>query len=164
MAFIPDLQDVRHNLTPVFFRLSDAFAGRDEGASVPPDLIVQTVGWLGDIVESRGATPDECIRILLDAYEAGHRFSDGTMGSHTCEICPPTTPQHGYHHPFAWKGRDCTLYGHGHHFVLHGQFLFICPALILHYIVDHQYQPPAVFIDAVVRGEILKKGPSEFYP
>lgn len=33
---------------------------------------------------------------------------------------------------------------------------FACPSLILHYIEDHQYCPPAEFIDAVIQFDISK--------
>ncbi len=157
MAFIPDLEVLRGPAS-AFYRISDPLPVWFDLAAAPPTATVYAIGWLGDTVDTRGNTPEECIGRLLQAYEAGHRFSDGLMGSHTCEICPPSVPQHGYHHPFDWNGRRTTLYGHGHHIVLHDHSVFICPALILHYIVDHQYRPPAVFIDAVLRGTFLIPG------
>jgi hypothetical protein len=163
MTFIPDLQKVPHGRETSFLDMAPV-GGRHGYAAIPPSVTVYTIGWIGDVVESRGETPDECISILLDAYEAGHLFYDGTLGSHTCEVCPPSLPQRGYHHPFAWKGRQTHLYGHKHHLVWHGRSLFVCPALILHYIVDHQYRPPATFIDAVVRGRILTEDDCEFVP
>jgi len=154
MTLIPDLQVLRDPIDSSF-RVLDLAPVWFDLAGVPPTARVYAVGWLGDTVESRGGTPEACIRVLLRAYAAGHRFSDGTMGSHTCEVCGPTLPPRGYHHPFAWNGIRTTLYGHGHHIVVHGQAAFVCPALILHYIVEHQYRPPAQFIDAVLMGHVL---------
>ena len=130
-------------------------------AGFTPGLTAYAVGWIGDVVESTGETPSMCIGALLDAYEAGYLFSDGTLGSHTCEVCPPTLPQKGYDHPFTWNGRQTTLYGHGHYLVHHGNAIFVTPALVLHYIVNHQYRPPDVFIEAVIKGKILRRqGPT----
>jgi len=33
----------------------------------------------------------------------------------------------------------------------------MCPALILHYILDHHYKPPQVFIQAVIQGVFLEE-------
>jgi hypothetical protein len=164
VTFIPALQQVPHGPTSPFFRMYGPGAGRRGYAAFPRSVTVHTIGWIDSAVESLGETPEECICTLLDAYQAGSIFSDGTFGSHTCGVCPRSLPQKGYYHPFVWKGRQTQLYGHGHYLVRHGRSIFVCPALILHYIVDHQYRPPDAFIDAVIRGRILTEADCEFVP
>lgn len=154
MTYYPDMQRVQDGPTDFDFRVVNV-DGRLGHPGTPFDARRYAVGWIGNTIESRGETPEDCIRILFDAYEAGHRFRDGMMGAHMCEVCPSTSSRPSPLHPVAWKGRTLKLYGHGHHRVLHGRSLFICPSLILHYIVDHQYLPPAPFIDAVLHGTIL---------
>jgi len=157
MTFIPDLQQVMRGPASWFFQAMEPSPVHVGPGALPSFAILYAVGWLGDHVESRGETPQECIDNLLDAYEAGLRFSDGLMGAHSCEICPPTSVQLGADYPIAWHGRRTTVYGHGHHLILHGESLFICPAMILHYIVAHHYRPPKEFLDAVVRGRFLTR-------
>ncbi|HEY7028710.1 MAG TPA: hypothetical protein VH438_13940 [Gemmatimonadales bacterium] len=164
ITFIADFQTVPQGRDSLFFRMIDPVAIRSGYAAVVPSVTAYAIGWIGDAVASLGDTPDVCISTLLNAYEAHHIFSDETLGSHSCEVCPPTLPQRGYYHPFAWKGRQAKLYGHGHYLVRYGRSLFVSPALILHYIVDHQYRPPEAFIEAVVSGRILTKGDCEFIP
>jgi hypothetical protein len=38
----------------------------------------------------------------------------------------------------------------------------MCPALILHYILDHEYKPPEEFIQAVEQGRFLRPDDLEF--
>jgi len=157
MTFIPDLQPVKHDSTNWVYPDPDPAPIYVGPGALPPFATLLPIGWLGNRVETRGETPEECIRILLDAYEAGHLFSDGSMGVHTCELCPPISLGSRVSCPVTWNGRQVSLYGHGHYLILHGDSLFICPALILHYILDHQYRPPREFLEAVVKGAILTR-------
>ncbi len=157
MAFIPDLEVLRGSASSLY-RITDPAPVWFDYGPVPYYVTVYAIGWLGDSVESRGSTPEPCLGRLFQAYEAGHRFSDCTMGAHTCEICLPVRSRRGESHAITWKGREISVYGHGHHLVLHGDSLFICPALILHYIVDHHYRPPSVFLEAVLSGRFLIPG------
>ena len=164
MTFTADLETLPHGPDSLCFQMIDPVRHRRGHVAVPPGVTAYAIGWLGETVESLGETPEACIGTLLDAYVADRIFSDGLMGSHTCEVCPPTLPQRGYYHPFEWNGRQTELYGHGHHLVLHGRALFVCPALILHYIVDHHYRPPEAFIEAVANGVLLSEDDCEFVP
>jgi hypothetical protein len=42
--------------------------------------------------------------------------------------------------------------GNGEIWVVKGETLYIAPYLIIHYIEEHNYQPPEEFIDAVING------------
>jgi hypothetical protein len=164
MTFVPDCEPVLLNPSAPFFWLFRDLARRLGDGGWSSSATVYAIGWIGSAVQSRGDTPEECIHRLLDAYEAGHRFSDGTMGLHICDVCrPPVILGERVPHAFAWKGRQAWLRGHGYHLVHNGGALFVCPAMILHYIVDHQYQPPAPFVDAVVKGRILTEGDLAFH-
>jgi hypothetical protein len=87
------------------------------------------VGWLGDEVEEPGPTTARVLAALQDAHRL-HQLRDGTMGSHTCEIC---------------KGAQ----GHGHFFVDDGNSRYILPNLVIHYITAHQYKLPPVVEQAL---------------
>ena len=54
-----------------------------------------------------------------------------------------------------WKGREREVVGHGHHLILSGKVVYVCPVLILHYILEHGYAPPEEFIAAVTEGTFV---------
>lgn len=163
MTFVPDCEPVLLDTSAPFSWLFRDLARRLGNGVLSRSATVYAIGWIGDSVHSRGDTPEECIHRLLDAHEAGHWISDGTMGIHICEVCrPPVVLGERVPHAFAWKDRQAWLRGHGYHLVHHGASLFVCPAMILHYIVDHQYQPPATFVDAVLTGRILTESDLAF--
>lgn len=53
-------------------------------------------------------------------------------GLHECELCQFDAPS-----------------GNANLFVPNGDFVFVCPELIVHYIAAHHYRPPDEFITAV---------------
>jgi hypothetical protein len=121
------------------------------------------VGWLGSSVPTSGPTPDECVERLFDAYAGGLRIPDGSLGWHNCEICTTGAEWYpgGQIGPvIRWRGQELRLYGHGHHLVQHEGRVYVCPALILHYILDHGYRPPDEFVRAVTQGRFLTRDPS----
>ncbi len=121
---------------------------------------VIAVGWLGNCVETKGTIPDKCIDSLFKAYSEDQIHSDMSCGWHNCEICSGKEQwyQEGKVGPqIKWRGRELYLYGHGHYLVRRRDTVYMCPALILHYILDHDYQPPKEFIDAVTNGEFIPK-------
>ena len=136
---------------PVFIR-----RGEREGQGVLPEgLTLLAVGWLGwPGKHVTGSTPDRCIARLFDSYERRLIFSDGTMGWHACTLCPGSKSED--RPVVSWKGREQSLYGHGHHLVQDGSNVYMCPALILHYIIDHRYKPPGEFTKAVEHGRFLQ--------
>lgn len=77
-------------------------------------------------------------------------FSDGTRGYHSCTFCGEFLPQ------VKWKRRKFSVHGHGHYLVQLGQVVFMAPALLLHYILEHQYRPPEEFLEAVIKGSSLR--------
>jgi len=158
--FIPDLQEFpsAHPPTPYGFPLPILRGGEFGSGVLPAGTVLRAVGWLGDRVPSSGDTPDECIDGLVVAYETQRVLSDGTRGWHDCEICK-TDRQHypgGMIGPVIhWRGRDLRLYGHGHYLIRIRNVVYMAPALLLHYILDHHYRPPDEFVEAVIVGEYL---------
>jgi hypothetical protein len=125
---------------------------------LPPGTALCAVGWLGDFVPSTGPTPLGCIDRLWDAYSRRLVFSDETMGWHNCEMCT-TEAQHypgGRIGPIIqWREQQLQLCGYGHHLVRFCNAVYMCPVLILHYILEHGYRPPDEFVRAVAEGCFL---------
>jgi len=157
---IPDLSrfSADHPPSPYSFPLP-LKRGDEWGVGRLPDgSILVAAGWLGNSVTSNGPVPDDVVDLLLDAYETNAVFSDGTQGWHDCELCPG--PEAWYSEGkvgplISWHGRQIRLYGHGHHLLQHGPTTYMLPALILHYILGHGYQPPEEVLEAIVAGEFL---------
>jgi hypothetical protein len=106
--------------------------------------------------------PAEVIDTLLHEYQTGAIFSDGSAGWHDCELCPGPEAWYpgGQVGPIvSWGGQGWRLYGHGHYLLRHGTTVFMAPALLVHYIVDHGYRPPDEFVDAVLHGSFM--GPDD---
>ena len=125
---------------------------------LPNRMILAAVGWLGDRVPSEGETPAKCISLLWEAYKTRIVISDGSAGWHDCELCQGEQKWYpgGEVGPIIeWQGGQQRIYGHGHFLIRHNNTVFLSPVLILHYILDHGYKPPEVFIEAGQRGEFL---------
>ena len=125
------------------------------------------VGWLGGGTKSLGKVPGECIDKLFDAYEKEWIFSDGCMGWHDCELCS----SNGRRRPgcedgpsVEWSGRKLQVVGHGHYLIRCEQRVYMAPALLLHYILEHRYRPPSEFVNAVVEGQFLTASDMIFKP
>lgn len=84
------------------------------------------VGWLGDSVPSTGAIDDDLLA-ALEHFSRHHYVDFGFLGLHTCEICGR----------FAGRG-EFLIETPGGRYVL--------PQLVFHYIADHGYRPPEVFL------------------
>lgn len=115
---------------------------------LPEGLTLRAVGWLEHKGFPTGTIPKECIDALVGALRGGV-FSDGYRGYHDCTLCGAAFPQ------IKWKRRTIGLQGHGHYLVQLGQVVYMAPALLLHYILDHEYRPPDEFLEAVTNGRFL---------
>jgi hypothetical protein len=127
--------------------------------TLPPGLALLPVGWLGNSVPTTGSAPPEVIEALLREYQTGAIFSDGSAGWHDCELCPGPEAWYpdGQVGPIvSWDGRGYRLYGHGHYLLRHGTKVFMAPALLVHYIVNHGYRPPDEFLNAAIHGSFLR--------
>jgi hypothetical protein len=120
------------------------------GAAAVPRVV--NIGWLsGDHAFTTGEVPDSfvaCVRELVASPVNLYR------GFHDCEFCPepPVTVRNGIR---LKEGPPGTT-GNGEIRVI-GQdgITYVAPALLLHYIEAHGYQPPPAFIVAVRLGRRL---------
>ena len=115
---------------------------------LPAELQLFAVGWIEEAGFTTGAVPEEFIEALIAAYP-DMIISDGTRGWHTCTLCEVEMPK------VNWKGKPVEVTGHGHYLIQDEKAVYMAPALLLHYILDHNYRPPQVFIDAVINGRFL---------
>lgn len=120
---------------------------------LPPGLRLVAVGWLhGPIEFSKGSTHPDVVSKLLSL---GNEFviAEGTRGFHRCYYCQPDviSATRG----FGGKYRPQSPRSHGHHLVRSDDVVYMCPALLPHYVVVHGYRPPDVFQEAVRHGEFL---------
>ena len=116
--------------------------------SLPDGLEMFAVGWIESPDFTQGDVPDASIEALV-AATPGKIVPDGTRGWHTCTICEAEMPQ------VEWNGNPVEVMGNGSYLVRSGSSVYLAPALLLHYIIDHNYQPPQEFIDATVDGEFM---------
>lgn len=115
---------------------------------LPADVQLFAVGWIEEVGFPTGSVPEEFIKALIAAYPS-KIIPDGTRGWQTCTLCGVEMPKP------EWKGKKINVSGHGHFLVRYGKAVYMAPALLLHYILDHNYRPPQRFIDAVMNGKFL---------
>jgi len=115
---------------------------------LPAGLKLRAVGWLDGQDFSQGPVSAECIQALADAYPRT-LISDGYRGIHACSECDRSDVR------VRISGRTIRLVGHGHYLVKMGNIVYMAPALLLHYIRAHKYQPPKEFTDACIAGQFL---------
>jgi hypothetical protein len=121
---------------------------------LPAGLRLFAVGWIEEPGFTTDSVPEECIEALFTAYP-DKIIPDGTRGWHTCTFCEEDMPE------VEWKGKTIDLMGNGHYLVRYENSVYMAPALLLHYILNHHYRPPQVFIDAVMKGKFLTTGDLE---
>lgn len=158
---IPDLTMFSPDHPPSPYRFPLPLKSGDKWGygRLPDGSTLLAIGWLGNSVKSNGPVAEDVIDALVEAYMTKAVFSDGTAGWHDCELCPG--PESWYSDGqvgpvILWRGKQLRLYGHGHHLLRHGTAIFMTPALILHYILDHGYRPPEKFLEATTAGEFLR--------
>ena len=121
---------------------------------LPAGLQLVAVGWIEEAGFTTGAVPEEFVEALIAAYPT-KIVPDGTRGWHTCTLCHVVMPK------VEWKGKQIDVKGYGQYLVLYEKTVYMAPALLPHYILDHNYRPPQVFIDAVIKGKFLTTGDLE---
>ena len=99
---------------------------------------VRAIGWLHpDHPYSKGRVSAAFLDRLKEFVKQSGESSDALFfgaagGIHTCEFCE-------------WA------HGGANFGVPDGDILFVAPEMIVHYIVEHDYCPPAAFVEAVMR-------------
>ena len=115
---------------------------------LPEGLPLYAIGWIEETGFATGDIPGECVDALVAAYP-DKIVSDGTRGWHTCTFCEVLEPG------IKWNGEEFSVKGYGHYLVRYENAVYMAPALLLHYILDHNYLPPKEFTDAVINGAFL---------
>lgn len=99
--------------------------------------VLLAVGWLGEGHEyARGSVGQEFFEKLLYLSKSTYEWQPfwiGSMGFHDCELCQFI--------PASFTGTIWIPY-QGH--------IYLAPWGILHYIAQHWYKPPSIFIEAVI--------------
>jgi hypothetical protein len=120
------------------------FADLTPHSYTPTDgLLVLNIGWLdkGCPFVRAATSPQfhEALRLLCQRPIHLHR------GFHICQFCPREDPA-------IWPPSDPRRLGNGQIRVLgrDGDTWYAAPTMIYHYVVAHEYQPPEVFIEAVL--------------
>jgi hypothetical protein len=102
---------------------------------------VRAIGWLNpDHPFSKGQVPAGFLARLKEfAAQSGSSaralYFGASGGIHTCEFCH-------------------TAHGIGNFGVPSGDLLFVAPEMVVHYIEQHGYSPPAEFVAAVMRSPL----------
>ncbi len=100
------------------------------------------IGWLArPNAFPTGHAQPELLAMLESLITASgvHYPSHGFRGQHDCDICPSGTFK-----------RSMAARSHLNIWVPGDGVIYLAPAMITHYIGDHQYLPPAEFISAVM--------------
>lgn len=98
---------------------------------------VRAVGWLdASQPYTKGPVPPEFV-LRLREFVAQSSISSEALyfgafgGFHTCEFCQQNHETRNFGVPF-------------------GEALFVAPAMISHYVEQHEYAPPGIFVTAVL--------------
>ena len=69
------------------------------------------------------------------------------MGFHICHLCGSMEQQPGHRFPPTSSGDTVLLFENGHAYTI--------PDMILHYVFDHGWQPPEVFVNDVLYNNLV---------
>jgi hypothetical protein len=118
--------------------------------TVPPGVELSNIGWL-DAAHPfpQGSTSPEFIKKLTEL--CAHHQTAQARGWHSCNL---THPEGAPPYPFTVVvGEETIRLGSAEIRVpASGNRWFTAPTLILHYVLDHAYLPPAEFVEAVLSG------------
>jgi hypothetical protein len=122
----------------------------NRGLQLP--LPVVCIGWLSKIKPyATGKLSQEFEKKLyqfcLDQYVVCIM-----RGFQECEFCGLPWNEWGRNHPSYGENTGLMSIGDGEIRVIGKSVLYAAPALIYHYVVEHNYKPPQEFVDAVLTG------------
>jgi hypothetical protein len=104
------------------------------------------VGWLSDKHEyTKGRVPDHLVEILV---KLSTNLEELYRGLHICELCerPDELKGKSYNEQWAWAMQRSS---NGEIRITEGEVTYAAPQLIVHYILEHGYKPPDVFLEAL---------------
>lgn len=150
--FYPDLVDLPRGHLPSPINRSVVIGNKWLGGLHWEDII-RPVGWIEGHVPTRGKTPWECIRRL----RAHPVVSDTTVGVHGCSVCPPLESFEALTEELLRPGRGSRFprVSRGHWLLRVDRIVYMCPAMLPHYVVVHGYRPPDEFVQAVLTGRFV---------
>lgn len=97
---------------------------------------VRAIGWLDDKHPFRqGSVDPRFVPALKRLLHPSMFVPVAAAGPHCCELCQ--------------KHKDASNL-----FVPAGDLLYVAPAMVVHYIDEHRYQPPSEFVAAVLNAPI----------
>jgi len=124
------------------------------GPLPPVDERLKAIGWLErGFAYATGRSDPRVVDRLFDFVQAPWFPRFGSMGYHSCDLCPDAVPKSATvvvwrRHWLARKRRAevgaINLYVAGSH------CFYIAPSMILHYMLTHHYAPPPEFAHAVL--------------
>jgi len=120
-----------------------SYLGSDQDAAIA----TLNVGWLdSSMPHEQGITLDEFKEKLL-FFCCPEFVVHQCCGYHQCQFCdnPPFSVQ-------AHSGDKEIWLGNGEIRAIGKTAIYAAPTLIYHYVVVHNYQPPAEFVEAVLNG------------
>ncbi len=122
----------------------------------PVGLTPVNVGWLGyGRPFTQGQTSQEFKDRLL-GFCSDKYVVHIARGFHVCELCDVTLDQwydeDKDDHSKYGAGTEWMSIGDGEIRVIGEAGIYAAPTLIYHYVIEHGYQPPDEFIEAVLKG------------
>ena len=121
------------------------------GNSEKQDTPVLNVGWLETDEFEKGETSQE-FREKLFQFCLDQNLVLIARGFQECLFCGMSWGDWGQNHPDYGPNAHWMSIGDGELRVIGRSALYAAPALIYHYVVEHNYKPPQEFIDAVLTG------------
>ncbi|SNQ49515.1 conserved hypothetical protein [Frankia canadensis] len=118
----------------------------------PPGTSALTVGWLAPEHNFPTAFPESS---FLDSlfYLCAHHSILRTRGFHSCAL--PHTAKPAAPYPARRGGEEAWLGSAEISVVAADGKLLFAPNLVFHYVEEHHYQPPDIFIEAVLAGRTV---------
>ena len=122
------------------------------------------IGWLSDEVPfEKGSTSQEFKDKLLK-FCSDEFIVYLAKGFHACEFCGLSWTQwHDDQKDKYGKNAYWASIGDGEIRVLGKSVVYAAPALVYHYVIEHQYKPPDEFIEAILAGEPDSKEQKELF-
>jgi hypothetical protein len=119
---------------------------------IADDVIFYNVGWLDVSVEYKKGFVGEAFLTKFIEY-LDKNTANMMRGVHDCQFCERDNPDFDVEERILLSV-DGSVFAFGckEVFVFGEKCVYLCPDMIFHYMKEHAYVPPDVFIEAVVAG------------
>ena len=125
---------------------------RTYSKDVKTSLPVMFIGWLSKSESFIEGETSQEFRAKLHEFCLDENIVFLMRGFHSCEFCTLSWIEWGRQHPKYGKNAECMGIGNGEIRIMGENRLYAAPALIYHYVVEHNYKPPKEFIEAILTG------------